>query len=105
MSSETIQMMHKAFGNECMSKTRIKEEAALLLVVILVLADLRRQKQWIILSGCLMLKVKYRLYKTIFLNLKTQLLTCQKIKLINKIKSEFELLNIKLLNIINFLIN
>ena len=25
MSSETIQMMQKAFGNECMSKTRIKE--------------------------------------------------------------------------------
>ena len=24
-SSETIQMMQKAFGNECMSKTRIKE--------------------------------------------------------------------------------
>ena len=24
-SSETIQMMHKAFGNECMNKTRIKE--------------------------------------------------------------------------------
>ena len=43
----------------------------------------------------------YRLYKTIFLILKTQLLTCQKIKLINKIEFEFELLNMKLLNIIN----
>ena len=63
-SSETIQMMQKAFGNECMSKTRIKEcynrfkEAALLLIVILVLANLWRQKHWIILSGCdLRLKV------------------------------------------------
>ena len=58
-SSVTIQMMQKAFGNECMSKTRIKEwynrfekEATLLLIVIFVLADLRRQKHWIILSGC-----------------------------------------------------
>ena len=25
MSSETIQMIQKAYGNECMSKTRIKE--------------------------------------------------------------------------------
>ena len=59
-SSKTMQMMPKAVGNECMSKTRIivSKEAALLFIVILVLADLRRQKHWIILSECdLRLKV------------------------------------------------
>ena len=63
-SSKTIQMMQKAFGNERMSKTRIKEwynrfkGGRTSVTVILGLADLRRQKHWITLSGCdLRLKV------------------------------------------------
>ena len=57
ISSETIQIMQKAFGNECMSKTRIKEwynrfKAGRTSVDSdSRLADLRRQKHWIILSG------------------------------------------------------
>ena len=57
-SSETIQMMQKTFGNECISKTQIKEcynrfkGGRTSVDSDSRLADLRRQKHWIILSGC-----------------------------------------------------
>ena len=49
-SSETIQMMNE--WHEKKIGIIVSKGAALLLIVILILFDLRRQKHWIILSGC-----------------------------------------------------